>query len=210
MAINFNILALYVVTVITAIAVPGPVAVLVAGAGLAGGPLKALKTIFGTNSASLVLILLSALVVKGLFAINELAFDIVKLAGACYIAYIGWDMFRASSSPDDGPAAVQPRVGGFSKGFVMAISNPKDIIFFASFFPQFIGITKDTNASLALLTALWIILDFSTLMLVYLLVSKLLKPAIHQRMLRFSGVLLFVIATGGVVMASASIFRLIG
>lgn len=210
MIVNFNILALYVITVITAIAVPGPVAVLIAGAGLAGGPLKALKTIFGTNSASLVLILLSALVVKGLFAINELVFDIVKLAGACYIAHIGWGMFRASRSPNDEPAAVQPRIGGFSKGFVMAISNPKDIIFFASFFPQFVGITTDTNVSLALLTALWIILDFSTLMLVYLLVSKLLKPAVHQRMLRFSGILLLIIAIGGVMMASTSIYRAIG
>ncbi|WP_179401705.1 LysE family translocator [Burkholderia guangdongensis] len=210
MTINFNILVLYVVTTITAIAVPGPVAVLVAGAGLAGGPAKALRTIFGTNAASLVLILLSALVVKGLFAVDETAFDIVKLAGACYIAYIGWDMLRTSRSTDDGHAAIQPRVGGFSKGFVMAISNPKDIIFFASFFPQFIGITSDTNASLALLTVLWVILDFATLMLVFLLVSKLLKPSVHQTMLRISGALLIVIATGGIVMTVASLLRSIG
>ncbi|MET3794915.1 LysE family translocator [Aquamicrobium terrae] len=202
MHIDPGILALYVVTVITMIAVPGPVAVLVTGAGLAGGPGKALRTITGTNAASLVLILLSALVVKGIFAIDETAFNLLKLAGACYIGWIGWEILRESRTGDQGPAAVQPRVGGFSKGFVMAISNPKDIIFFASFFPQFLGITPDTNASIALLTVLWIVLDFATLFLVYLLVARLLKPSVHRTILRVSGVLLLVIAGGGIVMTA--------
>ena len=202
MHIDPGILALYVVTVITMIAVPGPVAVLVTGAGLAGGPGKALRTITGTNAASLVLILLSALVVKGIFAIDETAFNLLKLAGACYIGWIGWEILRESRTGDRGPAAVQPRVGGFSKGFVMAISNPKDIIFFASFFPQFLGITPDTNASIALLTVLWIVLDFATLFLVYLLVARLLKPSVHRTILRVSGVLLLVIAGGGIVMTA--------
>ncbi|PKA41560.1 amino acid transporter [Rhizobium sullae] len=209
MDINFSILALYMVAVVTMIAVPGPVAVLVTGAGLAGGPTKALRTIFGTNAASLVLILLSALVVKGLFAINETAFNVLKLAGACYIAYIGWDIFREAGASDQGQANIQPRVGGFSKGFVMAISNPKDIIFFASFFPQFIGITSDTNTSIALLTVVWIILDFATLMLVYRLVSKLLKPTVDRTMLRVSGVLLLMIAVGGIAMTAVELWRVV-
>ena len=64
MQVDFNILLLYVVTVVAMIAVPGPVVILVTGAGLAGGPGRALRTIFGTNAASLVLIALSGLLVK--------------------------------------------------------------------------------------------------------------------------------------------------
>jgi len=200
MHIDFSILGLYIMTVITMITIPGPVAVLVTGAGLSGGPVQAFRTILGTNVASLVLILFSALVVKGLFAVNQTAFNVLKLAGACYIAYIGWDILRESRLSDQSQITIQSRVGGFSKGFVIAISNPKDIIFFASFFPQFIGITIDINTSIALLTIVWIILDFTTLMLVYLLVSKLLKPSIHQIILRISGILLLIIAAGGIVM----------
>lgn len=87
--------------------------------------------------------MLSALVIKGLLAINETAFNALKLVGACYIAYVGWDILRESRPAEQSCVAIQPRVGGFSKGFVMAISNPKDIIFFVSFFPQFINITTD-------------------------------------------------------------------
>ena len=206
MHIDFGILFLYVITVITMIAIPGPVAVLVTGAGLAGGARKALNTIAGTNAASLVLILLSALVVKGIFAVNETAFNVLKLAGACYIGWIGWEILRESRADDQTGLAVQPRVGGFSKGFVMAISNPKDIIFFASFFPQFIGVTPDPNTSIALLTVLWIVLDFATLFLIYLLVARLLKPSVHRTMLRISGALLIIVAAGGIVMTAMELW----
>lgn len=113
------------------------------GGGACGWTGACVRTIFGTNAASLVLIVLSALVIKGLLAINETAFNALKLVGACYIAYVGWDILRESRPAEQSCVAIQPRVGGFSKGFVMAISNPKDIIFFVSFFPQFINITTD-------------------------------------------------------------------
>jgi threonine/homoserine/homoserine lactone efflux protein len=206
MHIDFGILFLYVITVITMIAIPGPVAVLVTGAGLAGGARKAFNTIAGTNAASLVLILLSALVVKGIFAVNETAFSVLKLAGACYIGWIGWEILRESGTGEPELEPVQPRVGGFSKGFVMAISNPKDIIFFASFFPQFIVVTPDPNTSIALLTVLWIVLDFATLFLIYLLVARLLKPSVHRTMLRISGALLIIVAAGGIVMTAMELW----
>lgn len=206
MHIDFSIMALYAVTVITMIAVPGPVAVLVSGAGLAGGPARALRTIFGTNAASLVLILLSALVIKGLFAINDMAFSVLKLIGAFYIAYIGLDVLREARVDQQDFDSIKPRVGGFRKGFAVAISNPKDIVFFASFFPQFIDISDSANASIAVLTMLWIILDFSTLMLVYFLVKKLFRPSVHRTMLMISGGLLMIIAAGGVIMSVVEMF----
>jgi threonine/homoserine/homoserine lactone efflux protein len=89
----------------------------------------------------------------------------------------------------------------------MAISNPKDIIFFASFFPQFLAITPDTNTSIALLTLLWIVLDFATLFLIYLLVARLLRPSVHRTMLRVSGVLLLIVAAGGIVMTAMDLWR---
>ncbi|GAB3449966.1 LysE family translocator [Insolitispirillum peregrinum] len=207
MDLHFGTLGLYVLSVITMIAIPGPVAILTTGAGLAGGPWQALRTIFGTNIASLVLILASALVIKGLFAINETAFSLLKLAGACYIGMTGWSILRSARTENG--MVFAPRVGGFAKGFVMAISNPKDIIFFASFFPQFLGVTPNTNHSLAILTGAWVLLDFATLMLIYLVISKALKPSAHQTMLRLSGILLLLIAAGGMTFSSLDLSRLL-
>lgn len=206
MQIDYSITAIYVASVVTMIALPGPVMLLVTGARLAGGPRQALRTIFGTNAASLVLIALSALVLKGIFSVNETAFDLLKLAGGCYVGWLGWDMLRAARDVHDESQALQNlRTGGFIKGFAMAISNPKDIIFFASFFPQFINVTPEYSQSLVVLTALWIILDFATLMLVSHMVSRLLKPSMHQVMLRISGVLLMLIALGSMMMTLRSL-----
>lgn len=160
MHIDVSILLLYVVTVITMIAILGPVLVLVTGAGLTGGRGRAFSTILGTNAASLVLIGLSVLVIQGLVAVNNVVLELVKLFGAFYIAWLGWRLLKESGEANKNTTSISPRVGGFAKGFVMAISNPKDIIFFASFFPQFMGIAASVNASIAWLTVVWVFLDF--------------------------------------------------
>lgn len=80
----------------------------------------------------------------------------------------------------------------------MGISNPKDIIFFASFFPQFIGVTSDVDVSLVLLTILWIILDFSTLSLVYLGFNKLSQSTLYNKLLGVCGAILVTIALYGI------------
>lgn len=205
MQVDFNILLLYVVTVVAMIAVPGPVVILVTGAGLAGGPGRALRTIFGTNAASLVLIALSGLVVKGIFSVNETLFNLLKIAGACYIAYIGISLVLESRHVEQENFSIQRKAGGFLNGFSMAISNPKDIVFFASFFPQFMGITQSKNISILILTGVWILLDFTTLMTVYFLISKIVKPSIHRTMLRGAGVLLVLIACVGIAMSGIAL-----
>ncbi|AQS41548.1 MAG: Putative lysine exporter protein [Candidatus Tokpelaia hoelldobleri] len=210
MVIDLNLLFLYVVAVISLIIIPGPVILLVTGAGLSGGAGKALRTIFGTNLASLVLIVFSVLVVKGLFAVNEIAFNVLKFAGACYIATMGWEVLRETRRASRQQDTIQPRIGGLVRGFVIGISNPKDILFFVAFFPQFMTITNDNNASIALLTMTWIILDFATLMLVYLLVQKLLKPSVHRVMMLVSGILLLLVALGSIAMTSVDLFRISG
>lgn len=199
MALDLNLLLLYALTVIVMIAIPGPVAVLVVSAGLAGGARRALLTIAGTNAASLVLILLSALMVRGVLAVDATLFSVVKLLGALYIGYIGAGLLR--EAPFDGAPAGSGRAGGFGRGFTVALSNPKDIIFFASFFPQFIAVTPHAGASLLVLTLLWVALDFATLMLMSHLVSRLSRPRVQQALLRGSGVLLMGIAAFGIWMA---------
>lgn len=92
---------------------------------------------------------------------------------------------------------LNPKFGGFTKGFLVGISNPKDILFFSAFFPQFIQIMPEINQSLFLLTLVWIILDFMTLSLVYLLFKRVSHSFAYQRILLICGILLFTIAIYG-------------
>jgi len=69
---------------------------------------------------------------------------------------------------------------GLIRGFLTGISNPKDILFFISFFPQFIAVTQDFTASIMTLSLVWIIFDFSVLSL-YILTVKQWVPESHGR-----------------------------
>lgn len=204
---NYLELYLYVITVIIMIATPGPVMILVASAGLKGGYRKALQTIIGTNLASLVLITASILILKGMFSVNETLFLIIKILGCFYIAYLGYDILKDVSSQknDQAETVLSPVDGGVVKGFLVGISNPKDIIFFSSFFPQFIGIHANINISLAILVMAWIILDFLTLSLVYLSFNKLAKSKLYAKVLGLCGVILIVIAVYGLYVSLKSL-----
>lgn len=198
--VNVFELALYCTAVVVMIATPGPVMLLVASAGLKGGYKQALKTIFGTNLASLVLIVLSVLILKGFLNIAEHWLNAIKILGCVYIAYLGFQILKEAIAQETETSPVQLKAvqGGFKQGFLVGIANPKDIIFFASFFPQFIGVTSDVDVSLVLLTILWIILDFSTLSLVYLGFNKLSQSALYNKLLGVCGAILVTIALYGI------------
>jgi len=51
---------------------------------------------------------------------------------------MGWQMLRAGGRLAEGAAPVPPRGGFFLQGFLVAISNPKTLIFFGAFIPQFL------------------------------------------------------------------------
>ncbi|QIC61904.1 LysE family translocator [Acinetobacter schindleri] len=197
---NITEYLLYCLAVVIMIATPGPVMLLVASAGLKGGYKHALQTIFGTNFASLVLIGLSILSLKGLLVINENWLNGIKLLGCLYIAWLGIQIFRevGQGQGSTGPQSLQPVQGGFRTGFLVGISNPKDIIFFAAFFPQFIGISPNLDLSLVILTISWIILDFLTLSLVYLGFQRLSRSQLYPHLLGLCGLILLMVALYGI------------
>jgi len=58
--------------------------------------------------------------------------------GAAYLIWLGVQMFRSHGKIDTTGAPVAPRGGFLLQGFLVAISNPKTLVFFGAFFPQFI------------------------------------------------------------------------
>ena len=64
--------------------------------------------------------------------------ELLRLLGAAYLIWMGWQMLRSSGRLAPGEVPTRPRGGFFLQGFLVAISNPKTLIFFGAFFPQFI------------------------------------------------------------------------
>ena len=100
--------------------------------------------VLGGALGFLLLIAISLAGFGTLLAASEQVFTLIKWIGAAYLVYLGVRVWR-SSAPDfnradrstETPASRPFRM--FQQGFIVAISNPKGILFFAAFLPQFIA-----------------------------------------------------------------------
>ena len=82
------------------------------------------------------------------------AFDVLKIAGAAYLVYLGIQVWRepvANEAPP--PSTGSSGVALFRGGFLVGISNPKLLVFAAAFFPQFIDPARAWGPQFALMVA---------------------------------------------------------
>src|SRR5436309_7923042 len=79
-------------------------------------------------------------------------FDWVRFAGAAYLVWLGVKLIRSPVQGLDADAPPPPPRGGFFlQGFVVLLSNPKVLVFFGAFIPQFMDMNKDHVSQVALL-----------------------------------------------------------
>ncbi|MCE1113667.1 MULTISPECIES: LysE family translocator [Pseudomonas] len=197
---NTALTATYALTVLLLIATPGPVVALIVNTAAAAGSRKALFTAVGTNWASLVLIGVAAWIIMTSAAIDKNWLNGLSLLGCLFIGYIAVGTLReALQAPAQAAeAATAPATrGGLLQGFMVGISNPKDIIFFISFFPQFIQITESFGKSMVVLSLLWIAIDFAVLSLYIFAIGKIASQRSNRLISLASGVALLLIAGVG-------------
>ncbi len=128
----------FVAAVFVLVIVPGPNTVVILAHSMAGGRKAGLSTVAGVELGTLVHTFAAALGVSAILASSELAFTIVKLAGALYLAVIGVrSLFGATSFDFDASHALDTRTA-FRRALITNLLNPKSAIFFLAFLPQFV------------------------------------------------------------------------
>ena len=165
---------IYVSVVLAVIVAPGPSAILCVSHGVAHGAMRTVSTIVGGMSASLTLMMLSALGLGAVIAASDTLFQVIKYLGAAYLVYLGVSTWRAPPQAFDLPPDEDARSSAssttgraqFRKGFLVGIGNPKDLLFFSSLFPQFIDPGRPLMAQLLMLAATWLVVD-GTVMMAY-------------------------------------------
>lgn len=120
---------------------PGPNGLLALTNGMRFGVRRTVAASLGSTAGFLCLIAVSMVGLGALLATSEQAFVIAKWLGAAYLIYLGIRTWRAPVA-EDGHGQVEPTGKNkpatlFSQGFLVATSNPKALIFFAAFLPQF-------------------------------------------------------------------------
>ncbi|UVM53918.1 LysE family translocator [Pseudomonas sp. B21-012] len=194
---NSALLATYALTVVLLIASPGPVVALVVNTTARAGRKQALLTALGTNGASLVLIALAALLIFSSAAINPLLLSALSVFGCLFIGFLGLGALAELRRPAHAAAPHAVRQGGLWQGFAIGLSNPKDILFFVAFFPQFIQVTEQFSHSLMLLALVWLVLDLGILGLYILVIGRLAERLERRLISAISAVVLLAIAAVG-------------
>ncbi|WP_322025383.1 leucine efflux protein LeuE [Burkholderia sp. BCC1977] len=135
----------YVFGVIFIILLPGPNSMYVLSLAAQRGVKAGYRAACGVFLGDTVLMVLSAAGVASLLKANPLLFSVVKYGGAAYLLYIGTGMLRSAwrklraraDAPADAPRAVDGE-RPFRKALIVSLLNPKAILFFISFFIQFV------------------------------------------------------------------------
>lgn len=120
------------------IVTPGPDMLFVIGQTLAGGARRGWAALMGIYAGAMVHITLAASGVAALIAASPALFEALRIAGALYLLWLAQGALRAAWR---GGARLQPAAparAAFRDGFITNITNPKVILFFLAFLPQFV------------------------------------------------------------------------
>ena len=136
---------------IVLVIVPGPTVTLIVANSLKYGARAGFLNIAGTQLGLATCI---AIVLAGLSSLIEAMgwlFDAVRLAGAAYLIWLGWKLLRSSDPLATVDVQPAPRGSFFWQGFAVLMSNPKALVLFGAFFPQFIDPRADHALQIAIM-----------------------------------------------------------
>lgn len=160
---------------------PGPIAMLSMSHGIHFGKKRSIATGLGSVSAALVLMAASAAGLGAIISASEYGFSLLKWCGAAYLVFLGIKLLltkqqgqKLEVTKTEGKGTAKQL---YKQAFLVGISNPKDLLFFAALFPQFIDLTAPQMPQLTILALTWALVDFSFVML-YASMANVLAPSL--------------------------------
>lgn len=157
--IDLHLYAAFVAAVTTLMLIPGPNVALIVANSVAHGARYGLLTVAGTSSAMVLQLAVTALGMTGLLDTLGGWFEWIRWIGVAYLFYLGVAYWRAA--PVDltkvGPERKSSRAM-FLRALLVSLSNPKTLLFYGAFFPQFISGGADVELEIALLSATFLAL----------------------------------------------------
>jgi threonine/homoserine/homoserine lactone efflux protein len=195
--LSSTLLAFAAISLLLAVT-PGPDMALVTRNALAHGPRGVLLTTTGIAIALVLWVSATAVGLAALLKASALLFEVLKLAGGGYLAYLGiraWLESRRLPADLLGQApAAAPAGSILRQGFFSAGSNPKLGVFFVTFLPQFVDAGRPLLGQLLLLGAVFALIGWSWMNVYGLLVVRvrdwITAPRVRQWMERITGTVL--------------------
>jgi homoserine/homoserine lactone efflux protein len=162
---------------------PGAGAINTMSNSLTSGFRRSIWGILGQQAALVVHVIIVALGVGVLVASSPVAFNVIRYAGAAYLVYLGIRQFLSKPDLDQEQAAAlrnEPAWSMFRRGLWVNLLNPKAIVFFLAFMPQFIRPEQPLLPQYTVLTATVVVIDILVMWFFFALAAKSFQRFTHN------------------------------
>lgn len=183
------------------VAIPGPTVLLVVSYALGHGRRYALATTAGVALGDFTAMTASMLGLGVVLTASATLFTALKWVGAAYLVYLGVKLWRAPVGEGDAPDTSETRTGRiFAHAYAVTALNPKSIIFFVAFVPQFIDPHMAMTPQIVVFEATFLALATFNAFAYALLAAAARKVVRSQRVQRAIN------RTGGTLLIGAALF----
>jgi len=161
-AMDFQVWLLYLAAAIGLSLSPGPNGLLALTHGAIHGYRKALFTIAGGVFGFVLVIAASMFGIGALLQASVAWLTVLKWVGGAYLVWLGIQLWRAPPMDIRAAEGSAARAGRslFNEGFLSAVTNPKAILFFAAFLPQFIDPARSLLPQFAAMAGTFAVVEF--------------------------------------------------
>jgi homoserine/homoserine lactone efflux protein len=160
---------------------PGAGAINTMSNSLGSGWTRSIWGILGQQAALLVHIAIVAAGVGALVSRSQLAFDAIRYVGAAYLVYLGIRQFRAPAADDGVTPVREPAWSMFRRGLLVNLTNPKAIVFFLAFLPQFVRLDRALVPQYAVVAATVVAVDVLVMWFLFASAARgLVRLAAHE------------------------------
>jgi len=166
---------LFILVSIGVIIVPGPNVLVIVSTCISHGRLRGLQTVAGTSTAMIVQLFIAAIGTSWFVSTLASGFFWLKWTGVLYLCYLGVNHLKSAVQKTEHQQISG--IGSFHRGFWVSLTNPKTILFFSAFLPQFVYPSESYFSQIALLSSIFcflaVVLDSSYALLADKLTSLL-------------------------------------
>lgn len=199
--VNLHLYLAYCVAGAILILIPGPVVTLVVANSLRHGSSSGLATVAGASIGNAILLGATAVGLVAFFALMSEIFEVVRWAGAVYLIWLGIKAWRAGGGQGAlAMPAAQSSQAVFMQGFLIAITNPKAIVFYIAFLPQFIDAHLPAGPQLLIMSGTMVVMAVLSDSAYALLAGRargwFTAPARRRLQARITGTLLIGVGCG--------------
>lgn len=180
-----SILLVYAIASFSVIIIPGPTMLLALTNGSCGKTNIVAAGIVGAVIADLILMITVFLGLGAILIAFETLFAILKWLGVAYLIFLAVQLWQANPSLKQVNIAYDKQASkAFTRALLVAVSNPKALLFFTAFFPQFINITAPQIPQYLILASITTVINI-TVMGCYALVGFYMGRTFTSKGLRY-------------------------